>query len=99
MTFNNPAQSEDWTPATAPILGPGSPLRPKEQVEGPTLVRFGNEWLLYADAFTAGHYSSHRVTGFDNLDRRNRGTRFPGRASAAWDVFRCGSRPGRLAET
>jgi hypothetical protein len=57
LSFNNAAQSDDWTPASKPILGPGSPLRPKEQVEGPSLVRFSNEWLLYADAFTSGHYT------------------------------------------
>jgi hypothetical protein len=57
FTFNNPLQSGEWSEATAPVLGPSSPLRPQEQVEGPTLVRFGGEWLLYADAFTAGHYS------------------------------------------
>ncbi len=57
FTFNNPLQKDEWSEATAPILGPGSSLRANEQVEGPTLVRFHDEWLLYADAFTAGHYS------------------------------------------
>lgn len=57
ISFNDPAQAGTWTAASEPVLGPGSPLRPQEQVEGPTLVRFQNEWLLFADAFTAGHYS------------------------------------------
>lgn len=56
LTFNNLAQSNSWSTASAPILGPGSSLRPNEQVEGPSLIRFGNEWLLYADAYTSGHY-------------------------------------------
>jgi len=57
LTFTNPSQTDPWSAASSPILGPGSPLRANEQVEGPSLIRFGNEWLLYADAYTSGHYS------------------------------------------
>lgn len=57
LTFTSPAQTNPWSAASAPILGPGSSLRANEQVEGPSLIRFGNEWLLYADAYTSGHYS------------------------------------------
>lgn len=57
LTFTNPTQTDPWSAASAPILGPGSSLRASEQVEGPSLIRFGDEWLLYADAFTSGHYS------------------------------------------
>ena len=57
LSFNDPAQAGEWTTASEPVLGPGSSIRRNEQVEGPSLVRFGNQWLLYADAFTSGHYS------------------------------------------
>ncbi len=40
-----------------PILGPGSSIRPGEQVEGPSLLRHDGRWLVYADAFTSKHYS------------------------------------------
>ncbi len=40
-----------------PILGPGSPIRPGEQVEGPSLLRHDGRWFVYADAFTSHHYS------------------------------------------
>lgn len=39
-----------------PIIGPGSALRPDEHAEGPTLLWTGQEWLLYWDAFSSGHY-------------------------------------------
>ena len=55
--FNNPDRTAGWTTATAPVLGPGSPIRSSEHVEGPSMVRYNGEWLLYADAYTAGHYS------------------------------------------
>jgi hypothetical protein len=61
LSFRNAAKidgtSNDWSPVSDPILGPGSPLRANQQVEGPSLVRFRNEWLLYADAFTSGNYT------------------------------------------
>lgn len=57
LTFNNLKQSGEWSPVGEPILGPGSQLRPQEQVEGPCLIRFGGQWLLYADAFTSHHYT------------------------------------------
>ena len=57
LTFTqSPRRATLGHAASAPILGPGSVRRPNEQVEGPSLVHFGNEWLLYADAFTSGHY-------------------------------------------
>lgn len=57
LSFNNAAQSGEWSPASPPILGPGSPLRSNQQVEGPALVRFKDQWLLYADAFNSGGYT------------------------------------------
>lgn len=57
LSFNNAPQSGDWSRASAPLLGPGSPLRANQQVEGPALVRFKGQWLLYADAFNSGGYT------------------------------------------
>lgn len=46
-----------FTKLSEPILGPGSPIRPHEQVEGPSLVHRDGRWHLYCDAFTSHHYS------------------------------------------
>lgn len=40
-----------------PILGPGSPLRANEQVEGPSLLHQDGKWWLYCDAFRNHHYT------------------------------------------
>lgn len=40
-----------------PVAGPGSPLRPKEMAEGPSLFLWNGVWNLYWDAFANGHYS------------------------------------------
>jgi hypothetical protein len=50
------AAGGDWSEAGEPILGPGSPIRSNDQVEGPTLFKFGSQWLLCADAFSSGRY-------------------------------------------
>jgi hypothetical protein len=81
LAFNNAAQSGDWSPAAPPILGPGSPLRSNQQVEGPALVRFHGQWLLYADAFTSGNYtlitSPDLATWTDETDKLKLPARHP----------------------
>ncbi len=42
---------------TEPVVGPGSDVRSSELAEGPSMVRWHDEWLLYWDSYTAGHYS------------------------------------------
>ena len=49
--------SQPWAPAGAPIVGPGSTIRPKEMAEGPSLLKWKGVWYLYWDAFANGHYS------------------------------------------
>ncbi len=44
-------------PPFTPILGPGSEIRPNEQVEGPSLLRHNGRWWLYCDAFRNHHYT------------------------------------------
>ena len=41
-------------PWTDPVAGPGSSVRPKQWVEGPTLLKVGGEWWLYFDRFRLG---------------------------------------------
>lgn len=57
LTFAPADLSQPWSPASDPIVGPGSAIRPKELAEGPTLVRWNQQWFLYWDAFASGHYS------------------------------------------
>ncbi len=45
-----------WTAATAPIIGPGSDLQSGALAEGPTLLKHGDQWLIYWDKYTAGDY-------------------------------------------
>jgi hypothetical protein len=47
--FHSPTDaSKPWTD---PIAGPGSSVQPNQWVEGPTLLRVGDEWRLYFDMF------------------------------------------------
>jgi beta-xylosidase len=48
--------SKPWSEVSAPIAGPGSPVRGKEMAEGPSLLRWKDQWYLYWDAFANGHY-------------------------------------------
>jgi hypothetical protein len=57
FTFTDPLQSAGWSTATNPFLGPGSPIRSTQVVEGPSMIRWEDEWLLYADAYSSGRYS------------------------------------------
>ncbi len=38
-------------PWTDPVVGPGSSVQPNQWVEGPTLLKVGDEWRLYFDRF------------------------------------------------
>jgi hypothetical protein len=75
--FNNPDQSATWTTATAPVLGPSSPLRSNELHEGPSLIRFNDEWLLYADAYSSGHYSMISSPDFASWTDETAALEFP----------------------
>jgi len=77
FTFNDPQQTAGWTAATDPVLGPGSSIRPSELVEGPSMIRFNDEWLLYADAYTAGHYSMISSPNFVNWSDETPSLSFP----------------------
>ena len=49
--------SRPWAPLSSSVFGPGSNVRPEEQVEGGCLVKIGGEYRLYGDAFSSHHYS------------------------------------------
>ncbi|MFZ2644265.1 MAG: family 43 glycosylhydrolase [Verrucomicrobiia bacterium] len=57
LTFAPLDLSKPWSPVSAPVFGPGSPIRPHEKVEGACLVKWKGQWHLYTDAFANGHYS------------------------------------------
>jgi sucrose-6-phosphate hydrolase SacC (GH32 family) len=57
LTFAPLDLSKPWSPASAPVFGPGSPIRPHEKVEGACLVKWKGRWHLYTDAFANHHYS------------------------------------------
>ena len=57
-----PADLEDPFPPvfstlSDPIVGPGSSVRPREWIEGPSLIREDDRWLLYGDAYGNHHYT------------------------------------------
>lgn len=57
FVFSDPGQTAGWTAATEPVLGAGSPIRGDAHIEGPSMVRLNDEWLLYADAYVPGYYA------------------------------------------
>lgn len=62
--------SKPWAPVSKPIIGPGSPVRSGEMAEGPALVKWKGQWLLYWDAFANGHYSLATSTDLVNWTDR-----------------------------
>ncbi len=56
---------KDWQIVSSPIIGSGSPVRADEPAEGPTLLKDGERWLLYWDAFSSGHYGVAQSTDLD----------------------------------
>ncbi len=48
--------SKPWEPVSKPVAGPGSAVRGNEMAEGPSLLKWKDQWFLYWDAFANGHY-------------------------------------------
>lgn len=58
LAFSPPEISpESFTNAGEPIAGVGAPIQGREYAEGPTLIRWNDEWLLYWDSYGSRHYS------------------------------------------
>lgn len=45
----------DWSPAEDPIIGANTSIQPTD-AEGPSLVKNGDEWLIYWDKYIANDY-------------------------------------------
>lgn len=56
LIFAKPDLTGGWSAVGAPVVGPKSSIRPHEKAEGPSLLKTGDRWLLYWDAFANGHY-------------------------------------------
>ena len=50
-------QPESFTNTTKPIVGAGTKIQGHDMAEGPTLIHWQGEWLLYWDSYGARHYS------------------------------------------
>ncbi|TWT97796.1 Glycosyl hydrolases family 43 [Botrimarina colliarenosi] len=48
---------ESFGDSTEPLVGPGTAISGRDAAEGPSLVRWNGEWLLYWDSYGARHYS------------------------------------------
>jgi predicted GH43/DUF377 family glycosyl hydrolase len=48
--------SKPWSLEPAPIIGPGTKVGAESMVEGPSLLKQGDEWLLYWDSPSVGVY-------------------------------------------
>ncbi|QDU55113.1 glycoside hydrolase family 43 protein [Aeoliella mucimassa] len=48
---------ESFTNATKPIVGASTSIQGRDMAEGPTLIHWNGEWLLYWDSYGARHYS------------------------------------------
>ena len=96
LSFAPASLSKPWTPPTAPIAGPGSPVRPREMAEGPTLVQWNNEWFLYWDAFANGHYCAATSADLAHWTDRTADLKLPPPSPARHGVSRA-ARGRRLA--
>lgn len=51
---------------TAPVVGAGTDIHSSEAAEGPSMVRWNDEWLLYWDSYSSGHYSMASSTDLED---------------------------------
>jgi predicted GH43/DUF377 family glycosyl hydrolase len=58
LAFSPPTiTAESFASATSAVVGPGTKIQSRQAAEGPSLVRWNEEWLLYWDSYGARHYS------------------------------------------
>ncbi len=101
LAFSDPAISpSSFGQTTAPVVGPGTDVQSNSYAEGPSMVRWNDEWLLYWDAYSAGHYamasSTDLVDWTDQTDllsfpvgHPRHGTVFAATmANTGWDIVR-----------
>lgn len=84
--------------ATQPVVGPGAEIGGPHKAEGPSLLHYGGQWLLYWDSYGAKHYSlatSPDLVGWQDETKRLRlparhprhGTMFVAPSeSVGWDL-------------
>ncbi len=72
---------ESFTDTTTAIVGAGTAIQGRQAAEGPSLVKWNGEWLLYWDSYGARHYSlatsPDLATWTDETDRLSMPVRHP----------------------
>lgn len=64
----------------ADVMGPWGPLSApftRDWVEGPAVMRVGDEWLLYFDAYRDGHYAALRSADLETWEEVTARVTFP----------------------
>lgn len=79
-----PASFGKPTPA---IVGMGTNIQGKQFAEGPALVRWNGEWLLYWDSYTARHYSLATSTDLQTWTDESDQLKLPARHPRHGTVF------------
>ena len=95
----SPAQIEpesfaDTTPA---VVGAGTKIQGNQGAEGPSLVRWNDQWLLYWDSYGAGPLLAGHFARSEDLDRRDVRPEAAVRPSAPRQCVFGGPGPGGLA--
>ncbi len=79
--------SGEWQIMPHPIAGPGATISPTDWVEGPSLVRTKDAWLLYWDTYDRGRYSAAMSTDLENWTDLTDKLRMPTRHPRHGTVF------------
>ncbi|TWT36487.1 Glycosyl hydrolases family 43 [Posidoniimonas corsicana] len=78
LAFSPPKISpRSFTSTTEPIVGPGAPIAPEAMVEGPSLVRWQDRWLLYWDSYILRHYAMASSTDLEQWQDHTRELKMP----------------------
>ncbi|WP_146583994.1 glycoside hydrolase family 43 protein [Posidoniimonas polymericola] len=62
---------------TEPYVGSGTAIQGGQEAEGSSMVYWNDEWLLYWDAYTSGHYSLASSTDLENWTDDSNELSFP----------------------
>ncbi len=68
--FHSP--TDPTKPWSDPIVGPGAKLQPNQWVEGPTLLKLGDEWRIYFDRYRVRNGRYGLITSKDLIEWTDR---------------------------
>ena len=78
---------ESFSSETKPVVGMGTTIQKRQMAEGPSLVRWKDQWLLYWDSYSAGHYSLATSSDLQQWTDESKSLRIPGKHPRHGTVF------------